>query len=533
MQLVSTNQSQPFRRSSLPAIPSALDAAATAARVAALQSASWPLRPLAAAVAIVLSVAVAIAIGWVGMNRLERDASDQAAFRAGLLASAVSARLGELTEAGRAEAVQQAERRTGNEFLIVRRDGTVLVDTSHRAPPYKTIARMLDATHGQLRTDLGETEYAVRPIGSFPSSPVVIALVRVPNAAEGAPGLVASLVALTTLFVVIAAVFAYAVARDSEVDVDVLARRVRAMVSVPHEPSGERLPLRAFDEVGSLASAFNELVGRFVEAERAYRSDLERARGADRDRAAFLAAVSHELRSPLNAILGFADLLLAEVDGPLTAAAREEVEQIRASGTHLLELINDILEFSALEGGQLRLSRSKVDVSQTAAEVLREATGVLGERPVVVRQVGDKNVVIDADPRRVRQVLTNVIGNAIKFTERGEVLVTVKLEGPTARVSVKDTGPGISAAEKSRLFEEYRQTKEERRKRRGTGLGLAIARRLVLLHGGHIEIDSELGKGSTFHLVFPVENPRRSVRPPPSQKAPQSVRIAVGKPVTK
>ena len=462
-----------------------------------------------------LSIAASVAIGLVGVNRLEHDANDHAAFRAGLLASTVAARVSELTEAGQVEAVQLAERRTGNEFLIVARDGTILADATHRAPPYKTIVHMLDATHGELKTDLGKTQYAVRSISPFSSGPVVIAIVRVPSAAENAPGLGAGLVALTTLFVVVAAVFAYAVARDSEVDVDLLARRVRAMVSVPTEPSGERLPLRAFDEVGSLASAFNELIGRFVEAERAYRTDLERARSADRDRAAFLAAVSHELRSPLNAILGFADLLLAEVDGPLTPAAREEVEQIRGSGRHLLDLINDILEFSALEGGQLKLSRSKVDVARLATEVLREAAGVLGARPITVRQTGERELLIDADPRRVRQVLTNVIGNAIKFTERGEVVVDVSTQGNYAKVSVKDSGPGIGPEEKSRIFEEYRQTKEERRRRRGTGLGLAIARRLLLLHGGYIEIESELGKGSTFHLIFPIEGPRRSTRPPP------------------
>lgn len=515
---VATSKRPESRRGSLPPLPPTLVAATNAARAAALRSATWPLRPLAAAVAMFFSVLVAAGIGWVGVERLDRDATDHATARAALLASSVAARLNELTKAGQVEAVQLAARRTGSEFLVVKSDGSVLVDASNGAPPLKTIQHALDLTHGQVRTGLGLTQYAVRPINSQPSSPLVIAFVRVPAAAEGAPGLVAALVALTTLFIIVASVFAYAVARDSEVDVDVLARRVRAMVNVPSEPSGERVPLRTFDEVGSLAAAFNELVGRFVESERAYRADLERARGADRDRAAFLAAVSHELRSPLNAILGFADLLLAEVDGPLNPASREEVEQIRGSGTHLLELINDILEFSALEGGQLKLSRAKVDVAQTAADVLREATGVLGDRPVKVRLDGEKDVVIEADPRRVRQVFTNIIGNAIKFTEKGEVVVSIALQGAYAKVSVTDTGPGISPEEKKHLFMEYSQTKEERRRRRGTGLGLAIARRLCLLHGGYIEIDSEVGKGSTFHLIFPVEGPRRSTRPPPPPK---------------
>lgn len=507
-------------------MPPALVAATSAARKAAFRNASLPLRPLAAVVAIVLSIAAALAVGSVGSDRLDRDAKDHAAARAVLLSTALAARLNQLTLAGKIEAVQLAARRTGNEFLVISYEGQVLAGTSVSAHSTKTLSRVVETAHGELKTELGLTEYAAFPINAVPHSPMLVAFVRVPSAAEGAPDLISALIALTTLFVGVAAVFAYLVARDSEVDVDHLAARVRAMVHVTSEPSGESVPLRTFDEVGSLASAFNELVGRFVEAERAYRADLERARAADRDRASFLAAVSHELRSPLNAILGFADLLLAEVDGPLTDAAREEVEQIRGSGTHLLELINDILEFSALEGGQLKLSRSKVDVAHLASDVLREAAGVLGVRPVTVRLAGETGVVIDADPRRVRQVFTNIIGNAIKFTERGEVVVTVSVQGAYARVSVKDSGPGISPEEKDQLFDEYRQAKEERKRRRGTGLGLAIARRLVLLHGGYIEIDSKVGSGSTFHLIFPIEGPRRSTRPPAPSKPDSDNRVS-------
>jgi signal transduction histidine kinase len=258
------------------------------------------------------------------------------------------------------------------------------------------------------------------------------------------------------------------------------------------------------DEVGGLTVAFNAMVDRFVAAQGSYQSDLERVRAADRDRAAFLAAVSHELRSPLNAILGFADILMTEVDGPLSPEAREEVEQIRGSGKHLLDLINDILEFSALESGQLKLSRSRVDLAAVAWEVVREAAGIVGARPVSVRIEGDGGVYARADQRRVRQVLTNLVGNAIKFTQRGEVVVSVGRDERFARLSVRDTGPGISAQERAVIFEEYKQAKDERARRRGTGLGLAIARRLVLMHGGTIDVESVVGQGSTFHVALPV-----------------------------
>jgi signal transduction histidine kinase len=264
--------------------------------------------------------------------------------------------------------------------------------------------------------------------------------------------------------------------------------------------------------VGILAGGFNALVGRFGAAERTYRDNLARASAADRERAAFLAAVSHELRSPLNAILGFADILATEVDGPLPPSAREEVEQIRGSGAHLLELINDILEFSLIESGQLKLSRTQVDLAQLANEVVRESQVLLGGKEVTLRMQGETGVVADADARRVRQILTNLVGNAIKFTRHGQVIVVVGKQGSYATLSVTDTGPGISPAERAVIFEEYKQAGEERARRRGTGLGLAIARRLVLMHGGTIHVESELGRGSTFRVLLPLWHDRNLTR---------------------
>ena len=287
-------------------------------------------------------------------------------------------------------------------------------------------------------------------------------------------------------------------------DVAFVTSHVRRMAQVRSAPTGEPVPVRTMDEVGALTSAFNELVGRFAAAERSYREDLERVQSADRDRSAFLATVSHELRSPLNAILGFADILLAEVDGPISATAREEVEQIRDSGQHLLDLINDILEFSALEGGQLKLTRARVDVAAVVADVLREAAPLVGDKPVTLTGETTERVLAFADTKRVRQIVTNLVSNAVKFTRRGAVTVTVARHGSYARVSVADTGPGISAAERAVIFDDYKQTSEERKRKRGTGLGLAIARRLVLMHGGAIQVESELGQGSTFRVFLPL-----------------------------
>src|SRR6185436_2409821 len=149
--------------------------------------------------------------------------------------------------------------------------------------------------------------------------------------------------------------------------------RIVAMARAKHQPGGKPIPVGSVDQVGLLTSAFNGLVERFTAAERAYRQDLAGALAYDRDRSAFLAALSHELRTPLNAILGFTEVLLAEVDGPLSDEARENLMVVRTGGEHLRSLIGDILDLSALESGELQLSRRQVDVFSVAEEVVREA----------------------------------------------------------------------------------------------------------------------------------------------------------------
>jgi signal transduction histidine kinase len=466
----------------------------------------WPLLPLAPAIVILVGLAVTVAIGLFGVSNLATASDDHAAARAELLASTLAARLSRLPNKVWLETLQRAARKTGAELIVVSRDGEVIFDASLGMADRKALVRVVAAKSGEAITGLGRVRFGTEPLGirGPPLGEVLVAFVREPSAPEGAPALLRSLVALTTLLVGVAAAVAYAVSRDANKDVDFVGERVRGMIHVRSEPTGEAVPVRTMDEVGALTVAFNALVDRFAAAQSTYKSDLVRVRAADRDRAAFLAAVSHELRSPLNAILGFADILMTEVDGPLSDEAREEVEQIRGSGKHLLDLINDILELSALESGQLRLTRTRVDLGAVAREVVREAGGLVAARLVGVRVEAEAGVYARADAKRVRQVLTNLVGNAIKFTPRGEVVVEVGREGRYARLSVRDTGPGISPQERAVIFEEYKQTQEERARRRGTGLGLAITRRLVLMHRGSIRVESELGQGSTFHVLLPT-----------------------------
>jgi signal transduction histidine kinase len=238
--------------------------------------------------------------------------------------------------------------------------------------------------------------------------------------------------------------------------------------------------------------------------------------------------MSHELRTPLNAILGFTDVLLSEVDGPLGAEAREGLTVVRRSGGHLRALIDDILDLSALESGELRLSSSSVDVMPIAVDVVREARVAAAAKGLTLTLEGAAAVAW-ADERRIRQILGNIVGNAVKYTEMGRVDVRVTSGPDAVAVSVSDTGPGIAPEEHEAIFQEYWQSTAAQMRRAGTGLGLAIARRLVAMHGGRIELDSEIGKGSTFRIVLPLDavpesrrdrsHPRTS-RPPPPPEAP-------------
>ncbi|CAN5407553.1 hypothetical protein BH09MYX1_BH09MYX1_53090 [soil metagenome] len=456
--------------------------------------------PLAPLVVLVVGLACAFAIGLAGVQHMIDSSHEHAGSRARLLADTLAARLSATPPTLREGTVRFASRRTDTEMLVIDANGRILVDASHGAPTHDDLLRTLRTKMGSLRTRSGPAAYATDELGDGTR---IVVFVPVPATPEGTSALITALLALSTLLVGVATIVAFAVARDAEQDIVFVTRRILGMALVRSEPAGEPVPVRAMDEVGALTSAFNELVGRFAAAQRTYQRDLARASAADRDRAAFLATMSHELRTPLNAILGFADVLLSEVDGPLPNEAREEIEQIRESGVHLNGLIEDILAFSALESGQLRIHPERFDLRAVAQELVRQAEAVVVGRPIAVRLLGDRVHAL-ADKKRVRQLLGNIVGNAVKFTESGEVIVRVGVRQGLAFVRVEDTGPGIAAADLTHVFEEYRQASSERTKRRGTGLGLAIARRLALAHGGTIDVESRVGKGSAFTVTLPL-----------------------------
>ena len=253
------------------------------------------------------------------------------------------------------------------------------------------------------------------------------------------------------------------------------------------------------DELGTLAANINRMND---ELGRLYRE----LASASRHKSEFLATMSHELRTPLNAIIGFSDVLETEMAGPLNDRQRQYVEDVREAGSHLLSLINDILDLSKVEAGRMDLTLSEIPLAEVLESGLTMHTARAARQGValhlsVARDVGS----IRADERKVRQVVFNLLSNAVKFTPGGgRVDVSARRDGSGVEVAVADTGIGIAAADRERIFEEFAQASTpDGRQTEGTGLGLALARRFVELHGGRIWVESEPGAGTTFRFTLP------------------------------
>jgi len=260
-----------------------------------------------------------------------------------------------------------------------------------------------------------------------------------------------------------------------------------------------RLDVPNRDELGSLSANVNRMND---ELRRVY-SELETA---SRHKSEFLANMSHELRTPLNAIIGFSQVMKQRLFGDINAKQEEYLDDILSSGNHLLALINDVLDLSKVEAGQVELEVAPFslhEVVERGVVMVRERAAKNAVR-ISVEQAPELDVV-RGDERRVRQILFNLLSNAVKFTPSGgTVVVTTAARGGEALVTVADTGPGIAPEDQERIFEEFQQTGVGAQQREGTGLGLALSKRLVELHGGRIWVESELGRGSRFTFTLPI-----------------------------
>jgi signal transduction histidine kinase len=276
-----------------------------------------------------------------------------------------------------------------------------------------------------------------------------------------------------------------------------------------------RLEITTGDELQALAEEFNHMASRlqasYATLEQKVEERTQQLALASQHKSQFLANMSHELRTPLNAILGYTELILDHIYGEVPDKVREVLERVHKSGQHLLGLINAVLDLSKIEAGELRLAVSDYSLKDAVYTAVASVESLATEKHLrLVVEVSPDLPVGQGDERRIVQVLLNLLGNAIKFTDDGEVRVRATAADDAFWVSVSDSGPGISDEDQAKIFDAFQQADSSSTKHKGgTGLGLSIAKRMIDMHGGRIGVESGLGKGSTFWFTLPVHVERR------------------------
>jgi signal transduction histidine kinase/putative methionine-R-sulfoxide reductase with GAF domain len=283
-----------------------------------------------------------------------------------------------------------------------------------------------------------------------------------------------------------------------------LEQRLLGALVVQRRESGTFVP-----EVVNLLQTFATQSALAIQNARLFREIADKSaqlEAASRHKSEFLANMSHELRTPLNAVIGFSEVLAQGMFGDINEKQTEYLHDILESGRHLLSLINDILDLSKIEAGRMELERADFDLPSAIENALILVRERASRRGIRLGSTIDKRLgVIGGDERKVKQVLLNLLSNALKFTpEGGQIDVAARFHDDRAEVSVADTGIGIAPTDQDTVFEEFRQVGTADKKAEGTGLGLALSRKFVELHGGRISVTSHVGAGSTFTFTLPM-----------------------------
>jgi signal transduction histidine kinase len=274
-----------------------------------------------------------------------------------------------------------------------------------------------------------------------------------------------------------------------------------------------RLDVRTGDEIEILATEFNDMASHLKEAY----TDLERKVAertqaltianqklaeASQHKSHFLASVNHELRTPVSAIIGYTRLLRRETDGQISKLQRDNLDDLLNNAERLLSLIDSLLDFSRIEAGKMEVNLLRVNLEEIIQAAASTVTPTLDDRPIrLLQEISPDLPTMSTDPEKLRQIVLNLLDNAVKFTERGQIRISAVQQNGVLRLAVSDTGVGVAKEALHQIFEEFYRGNSATR---GTGLGLAIAKRFVTILGGQIAVESELGKGSTFTVTLPL-----------------------------
>jgi signal transduction histidine kinase/DNA-binding response OmpR family regulator len=299
-----------------------------------------------------------------------------------------------------------------------------------------------------------------------------------------------------------------------------ISRPIRKLLAVEKRVSRERdysvrLEPEAGDEVGELIDGFNEMLGEIRARDAELQVAKENAESANKTKSAFLANMSHELRTPLNAIIGYSEMMQEDAADLGYTELVPDLKKVHTAGRHLLDLINDILDLSKIEAGKMELSPEQFDIRALIEQLTQTVAPLVEQNANKLETAVDAGVQsMTADPMRVRQILLNLVGNATKFTKKGTITLAIsasKADGAEwIKFAISDTGIGMTREQVGRLFQAFVQADSSTtRQYGGTGLGLAISQAFAQRMGGHITVDSELGKGTTFTLHLPVNMKER------------------------
>jgi PAS domain S-box-containing protein len=330
-----------------------------------------------------------------------------------------------------------------------------------------------------------------------------------------------SSLSLTSLLMIIGVVFIAVLISNS------MTKRLKALMKGAEEFAASnmeyRIPVRSKDEIGLLERSFNKMASSvsslMADLKATYQtisSQMKELLRTDKLKDEFLANTSHELRTPLNGIIGIAESMVDGAAGQITPIQRENLSMIISSGNRLSSLVNDILDFSKLKHQNIELQIRSVDLHQMTEVVLTLSGVLLKNKKLTLKNSVPENIpLVSADENRLQQILYNLVGNAVKFTEEGQVEVSAKKSGDRIRIRVSDTGIGIKEEHLENIFDSFAQAEGSiSREYGGTGLGLTITKKLIELHGGDIQVQSQYGKGTEFIFTLPVAETQQKIDQP-------------------